>query len=87
MECVTSDTMAVASHRSTQKVNYQNKKNAIAISGPMLGPASRATQPHSDGTTDNKKTNLVSMSVNPRARTLPKLSPKNERMIAPYAAD
>ena len=71
--------------RSTTKTN----KNAIAISGkPMLGPASRATQPHSDGRTLIIRRRMWSfpISVNPRARTLPQsIPPKNERMIAAYA--
>ena len=71
--------------RSTTKTN----KNATAISGkPILGPASRATQPHSDGRTLITRRRIWSfpMSVNPRARTLPQsIPPKNERMIAAYA--
>ena len=74
-----------ALERSTNKTN----KNAITISGkPMSGPASRATQPQSDGRTLITRRRMWSfpMSVNPRARTLPQsIPPKNERMIAPYA--
>lgn len=71
--------------RSTTKTN----ENATAISGkPMLGPASRATQPHSDGTTPITRRRIWSfpISVNPRARILPQsIPPKNERITAPYA--